>query len=129
MYAYKTRYTLCIYNKPRLTVQSADFTIDEGKFTAYEDTIAITWDNINAVLENKPSLPFGKRVKNSSAKKGKVLFLLDNHNMALEYREWDSPHMTAQLIVNKMLYTPSSAELEGYRHSTLARHYIKEKAE
>lgn len=129
MYAYKTRYTLCIYNKPRLTIQSADFTLDEGEFTPYEDTIAISWDNINAVLENKPSLPFGKRVKISSAKKGKTLFLLDNYNMALEYREWDSPHMSAQLVVKKIPYIPSSAELEDYPQTALARHYIEEKAE
>ena len=77
MYAYKTSYTLSVYNKPRLVITSANFTIDVGEFTPYEDTTAMDWHNINEVLENSFSLPFGRRVIISSKRKGKELFILN----------------------------------------------------
>ena len=46
MYAYKTSYTITVYNKPRLTITSADFTIDDDDFAPYEDIITMNWHNI-----------------------------------------------------------------------------------
>ena len=125
MHAYKTSYTLAVYNKPRLTITSNDFAIDYEDFTPYEDIITINWHNINEVLENI-FLPFGSRVIISSKRKGKELFILDNHNQALTFKEWKDPLLNATLIVKKINYNPTLEEARAYEKTALASAYINE---
>ena len=125
MHAYKTSYTLAVYNKPRLTITSNDFAIDYEDFTPYEDIITMNWHNINEVLENS-FLPFGKRVILSSKRKGKELFILDNHNQALTFKEWKDPLLNATLIVKKIKYAPTLEEVRTYEKTVLASAYINE---
>lgn len=125
MYAYKTSYTLAVYNKPRLTITSANFTIDDGEFAPYEDTVAMDWHNINEVLENS-FLPFGRRVILSSKRKGKELFILNNYNQALTFKEWKDPLLNATLIVKKVKYNPTLEEARAYEKTVLATAYINE---
>lgn len=125
MYAYKTSYTLAVYNKPRLTITSANFTIDDGEFAPYEDTVAMDWHNINEVLENS-FLPFGRRVILSSKRKGKELFILNNYNQALTFKEWKDPLLNATLIVKKIKYNPTLEEARAYEKTALASAYINE---
>ena len=125
MHAYKTSYTLAVYNKPRLTITSNDFAIDYEDFTPYEDIITMNWHNINEVLENS-FLPFGSRVILSSKRKGKELFILDNHNQALTFKEWKDPLLNATLIVKKIKYNPTLEEARAYEKTALASAYINE---
>ena len=125
MHAYKTSYTLAVYNKPRLTITSNDFAIDYEDFTQYEDIITINWHNINEVLENS-FLPFGSRVILSSKRKGKELFILDDHKQALTFKEWKDPLLNATLIVKKIKYAPTLDEVRTYEKSALASAYINE---
>ena len=126
MYAYKISYTLSVYNKPRLVITSANFTIDVGEFTPYEDTTAMDWHNINEVLENSFSLPFGRRVIISSKRKGKELFILNNYNQTLTFKEWKDPLLNASLTVKKIKYNPTLEEVGAYKKLALASAYINE---
>lgn len=125
MYAYKTYYTISVYNKPRLAVPSANFTIDEGEFAPYEDKTSMDWNNLNEVLESS-SLPFGRRVIVSSQRKGKELFILDNYNQALTFKEWKDPLLNATLIVKKVQYKPTLDEVNAYKETALTSAYINE---
>lgn len=125
MYAYKTYYTISVYNKPRLAVPSANFTIDEGEFAPYEDKTSMDWNNLNEVLESS-SLPFGRRVIVSSQRKGKELFILDNYNQTLTFKEWKDPLLNATLIVKKVQYNPTINEVSAYKETALASAYINE---
>lgn len=125
MHAYKTSYTLAVYNKPRLTITSNDFAIDYEDFTPYEDIITMNWHNINEVLENS-FLPFGKRIILSSKRKGKELFILDNYNKPLTFKEWKDPLLNATLIVKKIKYNPTLEEAYAYEKTALASAYINE---
>ena len=125
MHAYKTSYTLAVYNKPRLTITSNDFAIDYEDFTPYEDIITINWHNINEVLENS-FLPFGRRVILYSKRRGKELFILDDHNQALTFKEWKDPLLNATLIVKKIKYAPTLEEVRTYEKIALASAYINE---
>lgn len=126
MNAYKTYYSLSVYNKTRLIVPSAEFTLDDGDFAPYEDVVSMDWNNINEVLERSISLPFGRRVSVSSARKGKELFIFDNYNQSIVFKEWKDPYMTAQLRVKKVKYEPTLEELKGYKDVELATAYMKE---
>lgn len=126
MYAYKTSYVLSVYNKPRLTMTSANFIIDEGEFAPYEDTTTMNWHNINEVLENSSSLPFGRRIIISSKRKGKELFILDNYNQSLTFKEWKDPLLNTTLVVKKVLYKPTLGEVGAYRDKALASAYKTE---
>lgn len=126
MYAYKTSYTLSVYNKPRLTIVPAQFDIDEGEFAPYEDKTVMDWNNLNEVLENSLSLPFGRRVIISSKRRGKELFILDNYNQTLTFKEWKDPLLNATLIVKKIKYNPTLEEVSAYKETALASTYIDE---
>lgn len=125
MHAYKTSYTLAVYNKPRLTITSNDFAIDYEDFTPYEDIITMNWHNINEVLENS-FLPFESRVILSSKRKGKELFILDDHKQALTFKEWKDPLLNATLIIKKIKYAPTLDEVRTYEKTALASDYINE---
>ena len=83
------------------------------------------WHNINEVLENS-FLPFGNRIILSSKRKGKELFILDNHNQALTFKEWKDPLLNATLIVKKIKYAPTLEEVRTYEKTALASAYINE---